>query len=569
MAEIVGNDTTHSANSGVTRSDRLRQRDGRLSKLGMLALIVVCVAVFLTALDQTVVVTALYAMTLDVGVPITQPDRVAWIVSGYLLGYVIAMPLMGRISDVFGRRRIFAICLVIFGLGSLFCALAPQLGGPIAPDTTTLGGALLTPLYNAVQAIVAPLGQLGVDTSAPGLDILVVARFIQAIGGGALVPVAMAVVGDLFGGTRRGLALGLVGAATEAGGVFGPVWGAFVTSTWGWTWIFWLNLPLAALLLAVGAFCLPRGRGAREPIDILGALVFGASLTCLTVGLGQQSEGAGVLDPKAHSTFNPVFLGAAGVLFVVFIVLELVIRWPVIDLRLFKRVAFSAASLLSLIIGVALIVALVEIPLFLASLQNTTAIAAGLALLRMTALVPVGAFVGGWLSGRIGCPPTAALGTLLTAAGLWQMSLWPASVGELQVTLATVTAGLGFGLVIAPISTSALNASPPAQAGVASSIVTALRMTGMTLGLAALTAWGLEHFRAILAGAKELHQPGLTPTVASDIVNHALHRVYSDIFLVTALLALVGVVPALLLWRRGKGAAGDAPVYESYVAPMG
>src|SRR6185312_2935368 len=145
MAEIVGNDTTHSANSGATRSDPLRQRDGRLSKLGMAALIVVCVAVFLTALDQTVVVTALYAMTLDVGVPITQPDRVAWIVSGYLLGYVIAMPLMGRISDVFGRRRIFAICLVIFGLGSLFCALAPQLGSPIAPDTTTIGGALLTP----------------------------------------------------------------------------------------------------------------------------------------------------------------------------------------------------------------------------------------------------------------------------------------------------------------------------------------------------------------------------------------------------------------------------------------
>ena len=267
MAEIVGENTANAANTGntaATPTDPLRRRDGRLSRLGFLALGVVCVAVFVTALDQTVVVTALYAMTLDVGVPITQPDRVAWIVSGYLLGYVIAMPLMGRISDVFGRRRIFAICLLIFALGSLFCALAPQLGGPIAPDTTTLGGALLTPLYNAIQAVVSPLAQLGVDTSAPGLDILVAARFVQAIGGGALVPVAMAVVGDLFGGSRRGLALGLVGAATEAGGVVGPVWGAFVTSTWGWTWIFWLNLPLAALLLLLGALCLPRGRGFHE-----------------------------------------------------------------------------------------------------------------------------------------------------------------------------------------------------------------------------------------------------------------------------------------------------------------
>ena len=563
MADVVGE-------SGIAGADDpLKQRDGSLSTLGYLALGVVCVAVFLTALDQTVVVTALVAMIDDVGVPTTQPDRAAWIVSGYLLGYVIAMPLMGRISDVFGRRRIFVICLVIFGLGSLGCALAPQLGSSIAPDTTTLGGAILTPLYNVVQALVTPLGQLGIDTSAPGLDILVTSRFIQAVGGGALVPVAMAVAGDLFGGTRRGLALGLIGAVTEAGGVLGPVWGAFVTTTWGWTWIFWLNLPLVALLLVVGSLCLPRARGAREPVDVIGALVFGASLTCLTIGLGQQNEGTGVLDPTAHSTFNPVFLGAAAALFGAFIVLELVIRWPVVDPRLFRRVAFSAASILSLIIGVALIISLVEIPLFLFSLQDTTTIAAGLALLRLTALVPVGALAGGWLSGRIGCPLTAAIGTLLTAAGLYQMSLWPSNVGELQVTVATVTAGLGFGLVIAPISTSALNASPPNQAGVASSVVTALRMTGMTIGLAAIVGWGLERFRTILADSQQLREPGITPGAAAEIVTHALHQVYSDIFLVTAVLALIGVIPALLLWRRGKGAAEDAPVYESYVAPLG
>jgi MFS family permease len=564
VADVVGD------RSGASTGDPLKQRDGRLSMLGYLALGVVCVAVFLTALDQTVVVTALVSMIGDIGVPITQPDRAAWIVSGYLLGYVIAMPLMGRISDVFGRRRVFALCLSIFAFGSLICALSPQLGAPVAPDSTTIGGAVLTPVYNLVQALVGPVGQLGIDTSAPGLDILVAARFIQAVGGGALVPVAMAVVGDLFGGTRRGLALGLVGAVTEAGGVLGPLWGAWVTTALGWTWIFWLNLPLAALLLLVGAISLPKARGRREPVDILGALIFGGSLTFLTLGLGQQTEGSGVLSPSAHSTFNPAFLGIAAGLFILFVAVEFAVHWPVVDPRLFRRVAFGAAALLSLIIGVALIVALVEIPLFLASLQNTTPIAAGLALLRMTALVPVGAFVGGWLSGRIGCPWTAALGTLLTSAGLWQMSLWPASVGDIQVTIATVTAGLGFGLVIAPISTSALNASPAAQAGVASSVVTALRMTGMILGLSGLTAWGLEHLRAILASQPKLGTPG-GPTASQylQIVTDALHQVYSDIFLVTALLALIGVIPALLLWRRGKGTTDDARAYESYVAPLG
>jgi hypothetical protein len=156
---------------------------------------------------------------------------------------------------------------------------------------------------------------------------------------------------------------------------------------------------------------------------------------------------------------------------------------------------------------------------------------------------------------------------------MWQMSMWPINVGDAQVTAATVTAGLGFGLVIAPISTSALNASAASQAGVASSVVTALRMAGMTLGLAGLIAWGLERLRSLLVSQPTLGTPGgPTPTEYTAIVTKALHQVYSDIFLLTAVLALLGVIPALLLWRRRKGIAGEAdatPVYESYVAPLG
>src|SRR5579884_1275315 len=199
-----------------TPTGALRRADGRLAPAGWVALAVLCVAVFLTALDQTVVVTALASMVGDIGVPTTDLDRAAWIVSGYLLGYVIAMPLMGRVADVFGRRRIFAICLGIFALGSLMCVAAPALGSDVAPDYTTVSGAILTPFYNLVQWLLPLLGNLGIDVRSPGLDVLVAARFIQAVGGGALVPVAMAVVGDLFGIERRGLALGLIGAVTEA-----------------------------------------------------------------------------------------------------------------------------------------------------------------------------------------------------------------------------------------------------------------------------------------------------------------------------------------------------------------
>ena len=121
---------------------------GKRSALaGRLALLVVCLGVFLSALDQTVVVTALLPIIRDIGAPITRPDRAAWIVSGYLLGYVIALPLMGRVADVYGRRLVFIVCLALFALGSLFCALAPTLGSSIEPDPTTLDGAILGPIY--------------------------------------------------------------------------------------------------------------------------------------------------------------------------------------------------------------------------------------------------------------------------------------------------------------------------------------------------------------------------------------------------------------------------------------
>jgi MFS family permease len=546
-----------------------RSTGERLTTLGWAALAVVCVAVFLSALDQTVVVTALISMVNDIGVPILEPDRAAWIVSGYLLGYVVAMPLMGRVADVFGRWRVFAICLTLFALGSLLCALAPQLGAPIAPDISTLGGALLLPVYNAVQGLLALLGHLGLDITYPGLDVLVGARFIQAVGGGALVPVAMAVVGDLFGATRRGAALGLVGAVTEAGGVLGPLWGAWITQNWGWTWIFYLNIPLVAALLVAGYFALPRQHGAREPIDVPGALLFGASLTCLTIGLGGQSGQAGAYSTGGQLHIDVRFVLAAAALFALFVFVELHRRWPVVEPALFRRGAFSAAAVLSLLIGIALIVALVDIPLFIGTLLTPNPIDAGLALLRLTALIPVGALIGGWLTGRFGCPPVAVLGTLCAAAGFWLMHLWPANVGWEQITMATVVAGLGFGLVIAPISTSALNASAARQVGVASSVVTALRMTGMILGLAALTSWGLLRFKALVAERLPAGSGGgVSPAEQQHIILGALHQVYTDIFAVTAGIALLAVIPALLLWRRGAGTQAEA-AYESYVAPLG
>ncbi len=269
-------------------------------RLALAALIVACASVFVTSMDETVVVTALPKIIADPGIniPITRLDHAAWIISAYLLGFVIAMPLMGRISDIFGRRRIMLLCLSIFGCGSVLCALAPVLGQ---------------------NADISFLSNFGIDTTSQGLIWLIAARFIQALGGGAVIPVAIAVVSDFYGKERLSVALGIIGAVTEAGGVVGPLYGALIVSTLGWTAIFYLNVPIVLVLILGVIFFTPKHQRSREGIDWLGALLLGLALTCLSLGLAQQGTdlGPSAVNGSAPQN-NPVALVLAAVFFLVF-----------------------------------------------------------------------------------------------------------------------------------------------------------------------------------------------------------------------------------------------------------
>ncbi len=538
----------------------------------LLAMLAACGAVFLTALDQTVVVTALPKIITDLQIPPEQLDRAAWIVSGYLLGYVIAMPLMGRVSDMYGRRRIFIICLGIFAFGSLFCGLAPILGNQV--DISFL---------QHIGINVAAPGDFSDPTSLnPGLVWLVAARFVQAAGGGAIVPVAMAVAGDFYGEKQRALALGLVGMVTEAGGVLGPLYGALIVQNWGWQAIFFLNLPILAVLAyfiwrLIPPVEAPSGVAhMKERIDLPGTLLLGAALICLSLGLSQEAATSSVTGSGSSQTpiqNNPWLIGASLVLLAAFIVIEIYLErrrdgsrmqemsnqgkrpfLPVVELSLFKRPAFAASALVSLLVGAALIIAMVNIPLFIATVLGGQPIDSGLALLRLTALIPLGAITGGWLCARITCRLTAIIGLIFAAIGFWLMHLWPIQVGWVQITTSTIAGGFGFGLVIAPIGTTAINVVSNRQMGMASSVVTVLRMVGMILGLAALTSWGLGRFHDLLLAFK----PPAGTLPLSDKYNAALahyvvfaaHEVYTSIFLAAGVLCLVAIIPAFLLEGR-------------------
>jgi EmrB/QacA subfamily drug resistance transporter len=509
--------------------------DKKPDRRALAALTVVCVAVFFTAMDQTVVVTALPKMIPDLQLTFNQLDHAAWIISAYLLGFVVAMPLMGRVSDIHGRRLIFLLCLTIFGLGSVLCALA---------------------LVMANIFDIGFLGSVGIDVSSQQLTWLVAARLIQAIGGGAIVPIAMAVASDFYGEEKRGLALGIVGAVTEAGGAFGPLYGAIVVDHLGWQAIFYLNVPVVLILFVTGCFFIPRGRRLLQGIDWLGAALLAGALTCLSIGLAQQGTSLGPVSTSSSSTNNPIALVLAVVFLTAFIVVELRVRWPVVDLAHFKRPTFSAASIVSLLVGAALIIAMADIPIYVDTVLRGSLLESGLALLRLTVMIPVGAVIGGWLCHRISCRWVGIASLLLTALGFFLMSLWPIQPSEWQITVSTVITGLGFGLVIAPIGTTAINSLWPSQAGVGSAVVTALRMVGMTLGLSVLTSWALARFQQLAAQYRSLplnSSPAQASAWSQGYATHvvdSLHTTYTEVFLISAFICLVSLIPAFFLWGR-------------------
>ena len=466
----------------------------RLGSTRPVVLGVLCLAVFSTALDQTVVVTALPRVMIDLEIPVTDLDQASWIMTGYLISYTVAMPLAGRLSDVHGRVRMFQAALLIFAVGSAFVALAPT------------------------------------------FNWIVPARVIQAMGGGATVPIGLAMAVAAVSMEKRGLAIGLVAASAEAGSVVGPIYGGAIVEWIGWRWIFWLDVPQSLILIALLAI-LPNRANPAARMDYVGAIALGAALTVLTFALAQR----GIF--TAESLFPYATLVVAVVLVGVLVVVERKAVQPLLAPFLYTSRAFVAANITQFLVGIALIMTLVCVPLMSGTVMQKETWDSALNLVRVTAAIPVGAVVGGYILRWTGVRAVSIVGLALIGAGLLLMSGWDRDVGALQLTLPLVAAGLGFGLVIPPIGVSALSAAPGDYWGVAASLVTASRMVGMALGLAALSAWGIERFYSLTAEVTF----GLNFAETQAQFLGAGLTVFQDLFLISGVLALVAIVPALLM----------------------
>ena len=455
---------------------------------------IICLGVFSTALDQTVVVAALPSVMVDLKIPLSDLDRAAWIVTGYLVSYTVAMPLAGRLSDVYGRVRMFQVALVVFSIGSALVALAPN------------------------------------------FPWIVSARVLQAFGGGATVPIGLAMAVAAVAPEKRGVALGLVAASAEAGSVLGPLYGGAIIELIGWRWIFWLDVPQSFILMALLAI-LPNRDNPGAKMDYFGALALGASLTALTIGLSQRSIFSG------ESIF-PYLLVSLGVFLVIMlIVVERHAVQPLLASFLYTSRAFLSANVAQFLVGVALIISLVGVPLMAGTVMEKGAWESALHLVRLTAVIPVGAVVGGYVLRWTGVRPVCITGLAFIGTGLLFMSGWETKVEELRLTAPLVMAGLGFGLVIPPIGISALSAAPSHYWGAAASLVTASRMVGMALGLAALSAWGIERFYSLTAHVTF----GATFEETEAPLIEAGVTVFQNLFMIAGLLSLFAILPALLM----------------------
>ncbi|MDQ6525334.1 MFS transporter [Nocardioides sp. LHD-245] len=557
-----------------------------MSTANRLLLTFCAIAVAFAAVDTYVVVLALPDMMAGAGIPVEELQRAAPIVSGFLLGYVAMLPLIGRIADLRGQLPVLAMSLVVFAAGSLVTAISYDLPSMVA------------------------------------------GRFLQGVGGGGLVPATMSLVAALYPVDRRGLPLGIVSAVQEFGSVLGPLFGAFVLSFTSWRGIFAINLAVGALLVvAVGLVARVTGTGTgtdapraprsrrgildrllalvllglalgagfltfvqpgalqrdlswgrlfipyvdggsrwvtpvgvatiaasvllvawcwlrpRALVDLRGWLghllaadLLGASL--LAVVLGGIVLAFATADPEVavFSPQGPWFLTGSAVGVVLLFLHLRRAPAPIVPRGTLRPVPAWGALAVSFLVGWALIAALVDIPLFArTTTEQDSQLGAALVLLRFLAALPVGAVVGGWLLRRVDAGVLTAVGMATAGGAFLAMGQWDAdSLHGFGANVPLVLGGLGFGLALAPVNAAILAVTDDDTHGLASALVVVARMVGMLVGISALTTIGLRRLYA----AQE-SDPGLGITELGIVQEQAVFRGAAVAAFAAALLAVI------------------------------
>lgn len=432
----------------------------------------IALGMLLAALDQTIVSTALPTIVADLG----GAGHLSWVVTAYLLTQTVATVLAGKFGDIYGRKLVFQLSCAIFVIGSFFCGFADSMGWLIAM------------------------------------------RAVQGLGGGGLTVTATALIADLIPLRERGRYQGAMGAVFGVTTVIGPLIGGFLTDHASWRWAFYLNVPIAAVVIAVAFRTLPSTRaGARPVIDYAGIVLVSLGATGLTLA---TSWGGGTY-AWGSVTIIGLFAGSVAAL-VAFVLVERRAPEPMLPMRLFADPVFTVATLISFVVGFAMLGSLTFLPTYLQYVQGVDATESGLRTLPMVVGLLFTSILSGNVVSRTGTyKPFPIVGGAVMAAGMLLLSLLDQTSSVLQTSLAMLVLGAGVGSCMQVLTIIVQSTVDYRDLGVATSGVTFFRTMGSSFGVAVFgtvyTNQLSEHLAPALARAKVT-----AAEVASPAAVHAL-----------------------------------------------
>ncbi|HEX6109863.1 MAG TPA: MDR family MFS transporter [Ktedonobacteraceae bacterium] len=397
----------------------------------------VILGMLLAALDQTIVGTALPRIVANLG----GLDHYAWVVTAYLLASTVSIPIWGKLSDIYGRRTFFILGMVIFLIGS---ALAGT-----SQDMTQL----------------------------------IIYRSIQGLGAGAMMPIAMAIIGDIFPPAERGKWQGLIVAVFGLASIVGPTLGGWITDNWGWRWVFYVNMPVGIIAILTAGFVLPKFVNKRKHIiDYLGAITLVAGAVPLLLAFSW----AGSQYSWGSWQIISLFIFSVAML-VSFFLIEMRAAEPIISPQLFKNSIFTTSTIAMFLVSAGLFGAILYLPLFVQGVLGESATNSGIVLTPLMLGFMFSSIVGGQLLSRTGRYKILAMGGFVVAAvGMFLLSRMTPATSQGEVVRNMIITGLGIGVMMSLFTIVVQNAFPYRQLGEVTASLTFFRSIGSTIGVAVM-----------------------------------------------------------------------------------
>ncbi|WP_324013683.1 MDR family MFS transporter [Microbacterium sp. JZ37] len=474
---------------------------------------------FLGALDHTIVSTSLATIAGE----LDALAQMSWIIVAYTLASTVLMPVIGRLGDMIGPRLVFLVSLAVFLAASLACGFAP------------------------------------------GMTALIVARVVQGVGSAGLHLMSQTIVAHVTTPRQRARYMSVIGAAFPVAILAGPVLGGVIVDTWGWPWVFWINLPLGGAALAFAAFALPHVESGAERgrIDVAGALAFAVAMVSLVLAVTWLGDPAALGAGLACAA-----LSATG--FAVFVLVEFRASHPLVPLRLFADRRMAASTALSAVIGVGLFSVTAYLPTFFQMAYRTSATVSGLVPIATVFGMLVSSLFSGWLVGRTGRYRRFAIaGPLLASFGLGAMAVLPLGL-PLWVPMALMAlVGIGTGLFMSLVVAVAQSSAPRSATGAATAAVNLVRQIGSTVATAivgGVIGAGVAAALVSEVAALTPQEVHAAPAAVQDAVARAYGDVMGPVFGALALVYLLGFVIALLL-PAGRLSDEHAPAHPPAAEP--